>query len=1575
MHQAVLGDTIRLKFWIGSQLLDEPPSVSIAGVAIDDIQDYEDAWWVWADLPVTADVPVGVIDFKLTLTRNDIPGEHMMTLDGSSVEVLPDTTPPSVTISQAQGQSDPTVGGPIAFDVVFSEPVSGFEASDVVLAGSAVDEDVMASVAEAEPLDGTTYEVIVDGITSPGTVTASIPEGAALDAAGHASLASTSDDNTVNISEPELLEVLLGISDRPGHFSTRTIAGTGDTIRVSYHFTDEQLVGIPAITICGHAPDSGPEDASGDSHWWHAGLDVTSDKPDDGPVTFSIDFTNAYGVRGHIDEGDIATQLTVDTAPPTVLINQGTEQDDPPSGGPITFDVVFSEAVTGFEASDVVLTGTAVDEDVMAAVAEAEPLDGTTYEVLVDGITSAGTITASIPESAATDASGNASLASTSDDDTVTVPEPELLEVLLRILDSSGHYVSRTTADVGDRIRISYHFTDEQLAAPPTITICGLDPDTGPADEGGKHDWWHAGLLVKSDQPDDGSVTFSIDFTNAYGVHGRIDEGDIDTELTVEKTELELVDATLTTSNPTGEYVKPGDSVSLTFEVTAPVACCPVVSLGRCVEVAAMYDGSDTWTATFDALPADCDEGTLEFEIEMESESGAEVTVETTGDPELILDLTPPVISDCPADIAATATQGGCSATVSWTEPTAADYESDLASLVSTHTSGDTFVVGTTTVTYTATDNVGNTGTCSFDVTVTDETLPTDPTSFTSTSHTASTWSNDSTVDVEWSGAADNCSLGGYSILWDTNAVSTPNTTIDVTHTGDPHTATSPTLADGDSHYCHLRTRDAGGNWTSTIHLGPFWIDTTPPADPTTFSSTSHTVSTWSNDQTVDVTWSGAADSGAGLAGYSILWDTNAVSTPDATVDVAHTGDPHIATSPTLADGDSHYCHLRTRDAVGNWTSTIHLGPFWIDTTPPTDPTTFSSTSHTVSAWSNDPTVDVTWSDAVDNGGSLSGYSILWDTNAVSTPDAIVDVAHMGDPHIATSPTLAEGDSHYCHLRTRDDAGNWTSTIHLGPFWIDTTPPNVPVGLLPPHGSYTTDTSPTISWDASSDGAGSGVAMYHWYRRVVGYNIKQGYVTATSYTIPQPAHASPFEMRWKVRAQDVAGNWSAWTSDTVLYVDAVAPTVAIDQAASQDDPTNASPILFTAEFSEAVTGFEGSDVSLSGTAGATTAAVSEVAPNDGTTYEISVSGMTGDGTVIATIPVDIAEDGAGNLNEASTSSDNEVLYDTTPPTLSSVSIVTDVDYVDPNTPDRYFARTGHTATLTLTASEELGLAPSVTIAGRPATVTPSGGNDWEAELTFVGSDPEGEAALAIDFEDRAGNAGLQVTSTTDGNRAIFDITPPTLDTVSNLHPNGYPFEPVVGPGTTMKVSFKTTNLEGDILRKPPVVTIAGHSVSVSRSSWISWSAVYVMQTSDAEGPIGFTLDFKDFAGNDGITVTVPDDTQIPVFDKTEPTVTVEQASGQADPTNASPILFTAVFSEPVTGFETGDVSLGGGAGATTAVVSEVAPNDGTTYEISVSGMSSAGTVTVEIPADIAEDSAGNLNEASTSSDNEVTYSP
>ncbi len=98
--------------------------------------------------------------------------------------------------------------------------------------------------------------------------------------------------------------------------------------------------------------------------------------------------------------------------------------------------------------------------------------------------------------------------------------------------------------------------------------------------------------------------------------------------------------------------------------------------------------------------------------------------------------------------------------------------------------------------------------------------------------------------------------------------------------------------------------------------------------------------------------------------------------------------------------------------------------------------------------------------------------------------------------------------------------------------------------------------------------------------------------------------------------------------------------MAINQAASQADPANISPINFTVVFSELVSDFVTGDVTLGGTAGATTAIVT----GNGTTYNVAVSGMTSDGTVIATLAAGVAHDAAGNASLASTSTDNTVTF-------------------------------------------------------------------------------------------------------------------------------------------------------------------------------------------------------------------------------------------------------------------------------------------------------------------------------------------
>jgi hypothetical protein len=133
-------------------------------------------------------------------------------------------------------------------------------------------------------------------------------------------------------------------------------------------------------------------------------------------------------------------------------------------------------------------------------------------------------------------------------------------------------------------------------------------------------------------------------------------------------------------------------------------------------------------------------------------------------------------------------------------------------------------------------------------------------------------------------------------------------------------------------------------------------------------------------------------------------------------------------------------------------------------------------------------------------------------------------------------------------------------------------------------------------------------------------NTLLGAATTIATSLPSPAAVSP-----------------------IVQYDAVAPSVTINKAAGQSDPTTDSTINFTVVFSEIVTGFTSADVSLAtSTVGGS---LGIVVTGSGTTYNVAVTGMMApDGDVIATVPANGAADAAGNLNTISTSTDNIVAW-------------------------------------------------------------------------------------------------------------------------------------------------------------------------------------------------------------------------------------------------------------------------------------------------------------------------------------------
>jgi hypothetical protein len=104
---------------------------------------------------------------------------------------------------------------------------------------------------------------------------------------------------------------------------------------------------------------------------------------------------------------------------------------------------------------------------------------------------------------------------------------------------------------------------------------------------------------------------------------------------------------------------------------------------------------------------------------------GLEVTVDTNDLGPIRLDVSAPTLT-CPTDVTVYNIPGTCRGTPTWDDATAVDNCDDSPVVTQTGgpASGDTLAVGSYVVEYSATDECGNTSTCTFNVTVADNEDP-----------------------------------------------------------------------------------------------------------------------------------------------------------------------------------------------------------------------------------------------------------------------------------------------------------------------------------------------------------------------------------------------------------------------------------------------------------------------------------------------------------------------------------------------------------------------------------------------------------------------------------------------------------------------------------------------------------------------------------------------------------------------------------------------------------------------------------------------------------------------------------
>ncbi len=205
-----------------------------------------------------------------------------------------------------------------------------------------------------------------------------------------------------------------------------------------------------------------------------------------------------------------------------------------------------------------------------------------------------------------------------------------------------------------------------------------------------------------------------------------------------------------------------------------------------------------------------------------------------------------------------------------------------------------------------------------------------------------------------------------------------------------------------------------------------------------------------------------------------------------------------------------------------------------LDTTAPTDPT-ISSSSHQVGQWKNDSTIDLkVHPDATDADSGVSGYSITFTKDTTEVPPQTIcttDTPNTTDTY--TSPELTNG-AHYANVSTVDKAGNWTSTVHMGPFKIDTAKPTASVRIK--NGKAATKkTNVTLNISASDTG-GSGL----WWMRARNQEGEWSSWTEFSKTMPWTLPEGDGRKKVEVEIKDRAYNHSDIVSDTII-LDTVAP--------------------------------------------------------------------------------------------------------------------------------------------------------------------------------------------------------------------------------------------------------------------------------------------------------------------------------------------------------------------------------------------------------------------------------------------------
>ncbi|HJZ54548.1 MAG TPA: Ig-like domain-containing protein, partial [Gemmataceae bacterium] len=297
-------------------------------------------------------------------------GRTLATLTAPSFNGMPevssDTKSPTPTVSST---GTTTNTSPIPFTITFPESVNGFTQSAVTVSGGTIASFSAASAA--------VYNLTVTP-SGNGAVSVSVPGGAATDAAGNPSLISNTQTVTFDNTAPTVT------------ISSSTSASTNVTpIPFTVTFS-ESVTGFTLSDISVSGGTAGSFSGSGSSYTFS----VTPSG--NGTVSVSIPAGVAQDTSGNQNTASDTLTRTFDNIAPTIALS--TDAPNPTNTSPIPVVVTVSEALTGFTADDITVTG--------GTVADFKNVSDTKYTFNVIA-TGDGDVSVSVAAGKATDAAGN----------------------------------------------------------------------------------------------------------------------------------------------------------------------------------------------------------------------------------------------------------------------------------------------------------------------------------------------------------------------------------------------------------------------------------------------------------------------------------------------------------------------------------------------------------------------------------------------------------------------------------------------------------------------------------------------------------------------------------------------------------------------------------------------------------------------------------------------------------------------------------------------------------------------------------------------------------------------------------------------------------------------------------------------------------------------------------------------------------------------------------------------------------------------------------------------------------------